>query len=134
MTVCPCACNASTIDADSVRSIPFSSMSCALPSNTASPAIDPRTPLPLNDSKSFTSCSATPSALARSVIACASGCSERFSRLAAYPSTRPCNANDSDDDLQTRFAFGQRAGLVDNERIDLFHELQRFGVLDQYAF
>ena len=49
-----------------------------------------------------------------------------------HPTLR--NANDSDDDLQTRFAFGQRARLVDNERIDLFHELQRFGVLDQYAF
>ena len=35
------------------------------------------------------------------------------------------------DDL--RLAFGQRAGLVDDERVDLLHALQRFGVLDQHA-
>ena len=32
-----------------------------------------------------------------------------------------------------RLALGQRAGLVDHQRVDLFHALQRFGVLDQHA-
>ena len=35
------------------------------------------------------------------------------------------------DDL--RLAFGQRAGLVDHERVDLLEPLQRFGILDQHA-
>jgi hypothetical protein len=35
------------------------------------------------------------------------------------------------DDL--RPAFGQRSRLVDHERIDLFHPLQRFRILDQHA-
>ncbi len=30
-----------------------------------------------------------------------------------------------------RLAFGQRAGLVDNQRFDPLHALQRFGVSDQ---
>ena len=32
-----------------------------------------------------------------------------------------------------RLAFGQRAGLVDHQRIDLLHALERFGVADQHA-
>ena len=35
------------------------------------------------------------------------------------------------DDL--RLAFGQRAGLVDDQRVDLLHALERLGVLDQNA-
>ena len=35
------------------------------------------------------------------------------------------------DDL--RLALGERAGLVDDERVDLLHALQRLGVLDQDA-
>ena len=35
------------------------------------------------------------------------------------------------DDL--RLAFGERAGLVDHQRVDLFHALERLGVLDQHA-
>ncbi len=38
-----------------------------------------------------------------------------------------------DHDLHRRLAFGQRAGLVDHQRIDLFHQLQRFGILDEHA-
>ena len=30
-------------------------------------------------------------------------------------------------------AFGQRAGLVDDEGVDLLHPLERLGVLDQHA-
>ena len=32
-----------------------------------------------------------------------------------------------------RLAFGQRAGLVDDQRVDLLHALQRLGILDQHA-
>ena len=32
---------------------------------------------------------------------------------------------------QLRLAFGQGAGLIDDQRIDLGHAFQRFGVLDQ---
>ena len=38
-----------------------------------------------------------------------------------------------DDRDHLRLAFGQRAGLVDHQRVDLFHPLQRFGILDQHA-
>ncbi len=31
------------------------------------------------------------------------------------------------------FAFGQRSGLVDDQRIDFLEAFQRFRVLDQYA-
>ena len=38
---------------------------------------------------------------------------------------------DDGDDL--RLALGQRSRLVDHQRVDLLHALQRFGVLDQHA-
>ena len=37
------------------------------------------------------------------------------------------------DGRDGRLALGQRAGLVDDERVDLLHVLQRLGVLDQHA-
>ncbi len=43
---------------------------------------------------------------------------------------KSCRGNDGDD---LRLAFGQRPRLVDHQRVDLFHALQRFGVLDQHA-
>ena len=67
-------------------------------------------------------------------MAAASGCSLARSTLparrSASLSVKP-SAGDHGDHL--RFAFGQGAGLVDDERVDLFHPLQRFGVLDQDA-
>ena len=38
-----------------------------------------------------------------------------------------------DNGYHFRPALGQRSGLVDHERVDLFHALQRLGILDQYA-
>ena len=38
-----------------------------------------------------------------------------------------------DDRRHGRLALGQRAGLVDDERVDLLHALERLGVLDQHA-
>ena len=37
------------------------------------------------------------------------------------------------DVRQARFAFGQRAGLIHDQRVHLFHPLDRRGVLDQHA-
>ena len=42
-------------------------------------------------------------------------------------------ARRGDDPRHGRFAFSQRAGLVDDERVDLLHSLKRLGVLDQHA-
>ena len=67
-------------------------------------------------------------------MASASGCSLARSTLAASRrisfSSNPAAGNDRDD---LRLAFGQRSRLVDHQRVDLFHALQRFGVLDQHA-
>ena len=43
---------------------------------------------------------------------------------------KPGAARNGDD---ARLAFGQRAGLVDDQRVDLLQPLQRLGVLDQHA-
>ena len=40
-------------------------------------------------------------------------------------SSKPCAGNDGDD---LRPAFGQRAGLVDHQRVDLLHPFERLGV------
>lgn len=40
-------------------------------------------------------------------------------------------SGDHSDDL--RLAFGQRARLVDDQRVDALHALERFGVLDEDA-
>src|SRR5690606_34226726 len=37
------------------------------------------------------------------------------------------------DGNDTRLALGQRPGLVDEQRVDLLHALERLGVLDQHA-
>jgi len=67
-------------------------------------------------------------------IASASGCSLARSTLAASRrmsfSSKPAAAT-----METTFGlpFGQCAGLVDHQRVDLFHALQRLGILDQDA-
>ena len=35
--------------------------------------------------------------------------------------------------ISLRLADGQRAGLVDHQRVDLLHQLERFGILDEHA-
>ena len=46
---------------------------------------------------------------------------------------RLVEAGQRDDRHDLRLAFGQRAGLVDHQRVDLLHALERLGVLDQHA-
>ena len=46
---------------------------------------------------------------------------------------RVVEAGQRDDRHHLRLAFGERAGLVHHQRVDLFHPLQRLGILDQHA-
>ena len=98
------------------------------------PRPSPRTPFPAGASKPEGSANARPRSSAAFTIAAASGCSLARSRLAARrkSSSSPKSAAGPDrHDLG--LAFGERAGLVDDERVDLFHALQRLGVLDEHA-
>ena len=105
-----------------------------MPSASRLPSTMPMTPLPAGESKPRTCASSSLRSAAAATIAAASGCSLPRSTLAASRSTCASSkpgAGDDRDDL--RLAFGQRAGLVDDQRVDLFHALERFGVLDQHA-
>ena len=42
----------------------------------------------------------------------------------------PCGRNDGNN---LRLTLGKRSRLVDDERVDLLHALQRLGILDQHA-
>ena len=72
-------------------------------------------------------------ARAAATMAAASGCSLARSTLAASRSSRLVEACRRHDRGDRRPAFGQRAGLVDDQRVDLLQPLQRLGVLDQHA-
>ena len=67
-------------------------------------------------------------------MAAASGCSLARSTLAASrsnsSSSKPSAATIA---VTAGLPFGQRAGLVDHQRIDLLHALERLGILDQHA-
>jgi hypothetical protein len=67
-------------------------------------------------------------------MASASGCSLPWSRLAARRSTssalKPGTAHGT---LEGRLALGQRAGLVDDQRVDLAQVLDRRRVAEQDA-
>ena len=71
---------------------------------------------------------------AAATMAAASGCSLARSTLAArrrmLASSKPGAATTA---VTAGRALGQRAGLVDDERVDLFQPLERLGVLDQHA-
>ena len=93
-----------------------------------------RRPFRLGESKSRTGESSSLRSAAAATMAAARGCSLPRSTLAASCST--CVSSKSGrrhDRHDLRLAFGERAGLVDHERVDLFHALERFGVLDQHA-
>ena len=100
---------------DAVRS----SIIRALPSATAAPSTVPRTPLPVTESKSTTSASASPRSSPRATIAAASGCSLARSRLAASAAARPRRCPAPATTRVTWLALGERAGLVDHQRVDL---------------
>ena len=72
--------------------------------------------------------------LAAATMAAASGCSLAALDAGGEPQhlvlVEAWRRHDRDD---LRLAFGQRAGLVDDERVDLLHALERLGILDQHA-
>ena len=107
--------------ADRRGSTPRARRSAALPSATRRPSTCPSTPLPVTDSKlAHARGSATPASRAPATIAAASGCSLPRSRLAASREqlllVEPPRRHDR---REARLAFGERAGLVDDERVDL---------------
>ena len=94
----------------------------------------PTAPLPAGASKPSTRTSSIRRSAAAATIACAK-------RMLARPFDAGGEAqhlvldeavrrNDGDD---LRPAFGQRAGLVDHQRVDLLHAFERLGVADQHA-
>ena len=94
----------------------------------------PITPLPAGASKPRTGARSSLRSAAAATIAAASGCSLPRSTLAAKRSTSASSKPGAGDDRHDlRLAFGERAGLVDHQRVDLLHALQRLGVLDQHA-
>jgi hypothetical protein len=67
-------------------------------------------------------------------MASANGCSLPWSRLAARRSTSLSDhGSDTITFAESRLAFGQRAGLVDDQRVDLAQALDRLGVAEQHA-
>ena len=95
----------------------------------------PTAPLPVGESKSATGARRMPRSLG--------GAHDRLRRAGARWRARrwprgagrrlPSKPSAGDDGRDGRPPFGQRAGLVDDERVDLLHALQRLGVLDQHA-
>ena len=106
-----------------------------MPSASRRPSTTPTTPLPVGESKSGDGREVELALLARrrrsQAPADARSPAPRSPPVAATSfSSNPLAANDGHD---LRLAFGERAGLVDDEGVDLLHPLQRFGVLDQHA-
>ncbi len=115
-------------------STPCSVRNTALPSTIALPSTLPSAPLPSGESKSTTGGMAMPFFSAASTIASASGCSDAFSTPAASRRISVLvEAGRRNDRRHRRLALGERAGLVDHQRVDLLHMLERLGVLDQDA-
>ena len=105
-----------------------------MPSTIALPSTRAETPLPMGESKSVTGASAMPAFLCGGDDGRASGCSLARSTLAASRSNSfLVEAGRRHDGDHLRLAFGQRAGLVDDQRVDLLHALERLGIADQHA-
>ena len=116
-------------------STPRSAIIAALPSATRRPFTVPVTPLPVTASKSVAARdrrAALPRRLRRSPRP--ADARNRAPALAASASSRPSSKSFGRDHVgQLRPALGQRAGLVDDQRVDMGEALQRLGVLDQHA-
>ena len=85
---------------------------------TVRPSTRPRTPLPVTDSNVSALGRVSPRAVAPSTIAAASGCSLPCSSLAASASQDVIASRRGLHGHERGLAFGQRAGLVDDERVD----------------
>ena len=92
------------------------------------------TPLPVGESKSVTSGIVRPASVAALTMAAPRGCSEaRSTPAASRSSSSLVEPGGRDDRGDRRLAFGEGAGLVDDQGVDLLHQLERLGVLDQDA-
>ena len=107
----------------------------ALPSATRLPSTMPMAPLPVGESKSrdrrqrelpSRSRARTIAARERMLAGALDACGQPQHFVLV-------EARRGDDRRHRRLAFGQRAGLVDDQRVDLLHALQRLGILDQHA-
>src|SRR3954463_6337712 len=143
MAVAPSARSRSASPSRSAVSIPSSWRNFALPRRPRRPSTTPTAPLPVGESNSDTADIGSPRSRAEATIAAASGCSLACSTLAASRSAPHAAARSQPPPPReagrgrTRHNLGpalrQRACLVDHERVDLLHALERFGVLDQHA-
>ena len=115
-------------------SILSSARNFALPSASRLPSTMPITPLPAGASK--------PRTVRQFDLALGGGRDDRRRQrmLAAALDAgseaqhlRLVEAGQRDDRHHLRLAFGERAGLVDHQRVDLLHAFERLGVLDQHA-
>ena len=98
------------------------------------PSTMPLTPLPVVDSKSVDARERDVPLARAATIAPASGCSLTLSRLAARRSrSSAVDARRRFDRHEARLAFGERSGLVDDERRHAFEDLERLGVANQDA-
>ena len=106
-----------------------SASSARLPSATRLPSTVPLTPLPVTDSKSPGAASASPrscGARRRSPRPADARCRVPGWRPAA--AARPRSRARARRPRPARLALGQRAGLVDDQRVDLLQQFQRLGV------
>ena len=114
--------------------MPSEANSAALPTATRLPSTVPITPLPVSERKSAAAASVSPRSSAPLTMAAASGCSLPRSRLATRRSSSSSSMPaDALTPTRRRLAFGQGAGLVDDQRVDLLHQLERLGILDEHA-
>ena len=104
-----------------------------LPTAIFLPSTTPRIPLPVTEWNSSGWESLSPRFAAASTIAAPRGCSLARSRLAARRSSSGSSASASREADELRLAFGQGSGFVDDQGVDFFENLQRFGILDENA-
>ena len=117
-----------------VVAMPSSCRNLALPSITRRRSTMPMAPWPGGASKPRTGASSILRSAAASTTARPSGCSLLRSTLAA---SRSISRSSPPSTTCTAITFGlpsrQGAGLVDHQRVDRLHALQRLGVPDQHA-
>ena len=133
ITVSPLRRSASARAVD-VTVAPISDSIAVLPIATVRPSTVPTTPLPVTDRKSVTG------AELHAALLGAAHDGRRQRMLAHLLEARGqaqqrglVDRRRGDDGRERGLAFGQRPGLVDDQRVDLLHHLQRLGVPEQHA-
>ena len=135
ITVCPSRRNSSARAASAVASAAFGAEQAHVAERHA-PALGDRpvTPCPVTDWKLSTRAGVTPRSAAPASTAAASGCSLPLLEPGGecqHLVFREAGGRHHGD--EARLALGQRAGLVDHDGVDLLHDLERLGALDQDA-